>query len=77
MGIQKILLKFEPKSENLLGVLKEIQRENGYIGEKECEAAARYFSLPLARVYSVASFYDFLKTKNLPALLRKALQAGK
>jgi NADH-quinone oxidoreductase subunit E len=64
MGIQKILLKFEPKSENLLAVLKEIQKENKYIGKKECEAVAQYFSLPLARVFSTASFFDQLKTKK-------------
>jgi NADH-quinone oxidoreductase subunit E len=64
MGIQKILLKFEPKAENLLSVLKEIQKENGYIGKKECEAVAQYFALPLARVFSTASFFDQLKTKK-------------
>ena len=64
MGIQKILLKFEPKPENLLAALKEIQKENKYIGKKESEEAARYFSLPLARVFSVASFFDQLKTKK-------------
>jgi NADH-quinone oxidoreductase subunit E len=55
---------FEPKSENLLPVLKEIQKENGYIGKKESEAVAEYFSLPLARVFSAASFFDQLKTKK-------------
>ena len=64
MSIQKNLLKFEPKPENLLGALKEIEKENGYIGKNECEEAARYFSLPLARVYSTASFFDQLKTKK-------------
>jgi len=64
MGIQKILLKFEPKPENLLAALKEIQKENGYVGKKEGEAAAEYFSLPLAHVFSTASFFDQLKTKK-------------
>jgi NADH-quinone oxidoreductase subunit E len=64
MSLQKILLKFEPKPENLLAVLKEIQKENGGIEKKECEAVAQYFSLPLARVFSAASFFDQLKTKK-------------
>jgi NADH-quinone oxidoreductase subunit E len=64
MSVQKILLQLEPKSENLLAALKETQKESGYISEKECEKIAEYFSLPLARVYSVASFYDLLKTKK-------------
>jgi NADH-quinone oxidoreductase subunit E len=76
MGIQKILLKFEPKAENLLAVLKEIQKENGYIEKKECEAVAEYFSLPLARVYSTASFFDQLKTKKEPKKIIRICSGG-
>jgi NADH:ubiquinone oxidoreductase subunit E len=64
MGIQRILLKFEPKPENLLAALKEIQKENGCISEKEAKKVAAYFSLPLTRVYSAASFFDQLKTEK-------------
>lgn len=64
MSIQKILLRFEPKPQNLLAVLKEIQKDNQYIGKKECTEVAAYFSLSLARVYSTASFYDLLKTEK-------------
>ncbi len=76
MGIQKILLKFEPKSDNLLAALKEIQKENKYIGKKECEAVAEYFALPLARVYSVSSFFDQLKTKKEPKKIIKVCSGG-
>ena len=76
MGIQKILLKFEPKVENLLSALKEIQKENGYIGKKECEKAAQYFSLPLARVFSAASFFDQLKTKKEPKKIIRICSGG-
>lgn len=64
MSIQKILLQFEPRPEKLLPVLKKIQKEFGYIDEKDCERIAEYFSLSLARIYSTASFYDLLKTKK-------------
>jgi NADH-quinone oxidoreductase subunit E len=76
MGIQKILLKFEPKAENLLAALKEIQKENGYIEKKECEAVAEYFSLPLARVFSAASFFDQLKTKKESKKIIKICSGG-
>lgn len=76
MGTQKILLKFEPKVENLLAALKEIQKENGYIGKKECEAVADYFSLPLARVFSAASFFDQLKTKKESKKIIKICSGG-
>ena len=64
MSLQKILLSFKPKPENLLEVLKAIQKENKYIGEKECEKIAEYFSLPLARIYSFASFFDEIRTRR-------------
>jgi len=76
MSIQKILLKFEPKPENLLAALKEIQKENGYIEKKECEETARYFSLSLARVFSVASFFDFPKTKKESKKIIKICSGG-
>jgi NADH-quinone oxidoreductase subunit E len=64
MSLQKILVQFEPKPENLLAVLKAAQKENKYIGEKECEKIADYFSLPLARIYSFASFFNGIRTKK-------------
>lgn len=64
MSIQKILLEFEPKPENLLRVLKEIQKENKHISKNDCEKVANYFSFPLARVFSFASFFDDIKTKK-------------
>lgn len=76
MGIQKILLGFEPRPENLLPVLKEIQKENGYVGEKEAKKVAVYFSLPLAQVYSAASFYDQMKTKKEKKKIIKVCSGG-
>lgn len=76
MSIQKILLKFEPKPENLLAVIKEIQKENKYIEKKECEKIAKYFSLPLARVFSAASFFDQLKTKKESKKIIKICSGG-
>ena len=43
MSLQKILLRYKPKPENLLRALEEIQKENKYIGKKECEKIAEYF----------------------------------
>jgi NADH-quinone oxidoreductase subunit E len=64
MSIEKILLELEPKPENLLRAIKEIQKENKFISKEECEKVAKYFSLPLARVFSLASFFDEVKTKK-------------
>lgn len=64
MPLQKILLRYEPKPENLLRVLKIIQKENKFVGKEECEQVAKYFSLPLARVYSLISFFDEIRTRK-------------
>ena len=76
MGIQKILLGFGPKPENLLPALREIQKENKYVGERECKKVAEYFSLPLVRVFSVASFYDLVKTKRESKKIIKVCSGG-
>jgi NADH:ubiquinone oxidoreductase subunit E len=76
MSLQKILLKYEPKPENLLRVLKEIQKENKYIREEECKKIAKYFSLPLARVYSFASFFDEIQTKESAKKIIRVCSGG-
>jgi len=64
MSLQKILLQFEPKPENLLRALKAAQKENKYIEKKDCQEIAEYFSVPLARIYSFASFFSEIRTKK-------------
>lgn len=69
MTVEKILLAFEPKLENLLPALKKINTYFGYIGEQEAQKSADYFSVPLSKVYETASFYDLLKIKKQPPLV--------
>ncbi len=64
MFLQKILLRYEPKPENILPVLKEIQKENKYLELKDCQKVAEYFSVSLARVVSLASFFDEIRLKK-------------
>lgn len=76
MSLQKILLQHEPKPENLLKVLKELQKENKSIEIKECREVAKYFSLPLARVYSTASFFDEIVVKKSGKTVIKVCSGG-
>lgn len=76
MSIQKILLEIEPNPENLLRSLKEIQKKNKYIDREECQIIAEYFDMPLARVFSVASFYDLLETKKESKKIVKVCSGG-
>jgi NADH-quinone oxidoreductase subunit E len=62
--IEKILLEYEPNSQNLLTVLKKISAIFGYINMEEAQKVADYFSLPLSQVFETASFYDAIKVKK-------------
>ena len=76
MSLQKILLDFKPEPENLLPVIKEIQKKNKYVSKEDCEKVAKYFSLPLARVFSAASFFDEIKTKKSAKKIIKVCSGG-
>jgi NADH:ubiquinone oxidoreductase subunit E len=64
MPLKKILLSFKPEPDNLLPALKEIQKRNQYVSQSDCEEVAEYFSLPLARIFSAASFFDEIRTEK-------------
>lgn len=65
----KILLEFDPEIKNLLPALKKISAAFSYVSLKEAEEVARYFSIPLSKVYETASFYDQIKVKKQPDLV--------
>jgi len=67
--VEKILLDFNPELKNLLPALKRIGAGFGYVGEKEAQKVADYFSVPLSKVFETASFYDLVKIKKQPSLL--------
>ncbi len=61
---EKILLKYEPNSQNLLAVLKKVSATFNYVSAKDAQKIADYFSLPLSQVFETASFYDTIKVKK-------------
>lgn len=69
MTIQKILLGFEPKRENLLKAVNEINHQMGCFDERAAQKVAHYFEMAPAAVYSAASFYDEIQTKKKIPLL--------
>ena len=44
----------------LIPILQDVQRERGYLPAPELKRVARRLSIPLSRVYSVATFYRSL-----------------
>lgn len=53
-----IIAKYEYKSEKLIPILQEIQKEYRYLPEKVLSYVATLLRIPPARVFGVASFYS-------------------
>ena len=69
MTVQKNLLEFESRAENLLPALKKISAVFGYVSEKDINIIAEYFYLSPAKVFETASFYNQINTKQPPQIL--------
>lgn len=69
--VEKILLEYDPKANNLLPVLKRINAGFGYVSKENAQKVAEYFSLPLSKVFETASFYDLISTQKQPLLVVK------
>jgi NADH-quinone oxidoreductase subunit E len=63
MTIQKILLEFDPKPENLLPLLERVSEFFGFVSPEQATLIAEYFSLPESKVFETASFYDSIGVK--------------
>ncbi len=44
--------------ENLLQLLQEIQRAQGYLTDNDIRCVGRYLRMPVSRIYSIATFYN-------------------
>lgn len=57
--IEAILGKFPNNDrENLLPILQDVQREEGYIPEEAVVKVSAYLKIPTSKVYAVSTFYD-------------------
>jgi len=65
MKIDTILSKYEPKSENLIQILHDIQdhTEGNYLKEDDLEKVADYLKIPKSRVNGVVEFYSMFSKK--------------
>jgi NADH-quinone oxidoreductase subunit E len=57
-GLEGILTDREERAENLIPVLQGIQSEFHYLPEEALRDVSRRFSIPLTRVFHVATFYS-------------------
>jgi len=61
VSIKKILLKYEPKRQNVLPVFEEVSKTEGFISQKDMGDICDYFSISKTQGYAAASFFGDLK----------------
>ncbi len=58
-SIEGILHKYQAgKKDNLIPLLQDIQKETGLLTDSTLNEVSRYLSIPLNKIYGVATFYD-------------------
>lgn len=55
--LKAIFDSFEGKSEELIPLLQQVQKECGYLPEEAMLEIARFIGIPESRVYAVTTFY--------------------
>ena len=56
-AVDKICGKYAGKSEQLIGILQDVQGEYNYLPREAIERVATKLEVPLSRVYAVATFF--------------------
>jgi NADH-quinone oxidoreductase subunit E len=57
--IDDILIKYPEPTGQILSVLEDIQAINGYLSQEILSQVAEKINIPVAKLYSVATFYSF------------------
>ena len=57
-AIDRILKKYDYEHSSIIAILQDLQGEENYLPEKDLEHISERLSLPLARIYRIASFYN-------------------
>jgi NADH-quinone oxidoreductase subunit E len=61
--VNAVLAKYQNDSSMLVGILQDIQAELNYLPREALEMTAEVLSIPLSRVYSVATFFKAFSLK--------------
>ena len=77
MNREKILEKYEPQADNLLGILHDIQNasEEHYLTDDDLHAVADFLGLAYSFVYGVATFYTMYSLKPRGRYLIRVCQS--
>lgn len=56
--VREIIDRHDCDPSNLIAIMQEIQAEHNYLSEESLTLVAEMLKLPIAKVYSVATFYE-------------------
>jgi len=62
-AVREILGRYEPRKNNVMGVLQDVQARFGYVPEEACALIARTLRVPLSQIFGVLTFYGFFRLK--------------
>ena len=57
-AIDRILGKYDQEHSSIIGILQDLQEEENYLPEKDLEYIAERLSMPMTRIYRIATFYN-------------------
>ena len=57
-AIDQILEKYESEHSSIITMLQDLQEEENYLPEKDLEYISDRLSMPLTRIYRIATFYN-------------------
>ena len=61
--IDEIIKRYKNPSGKILGILEDIQAKKSYLPRKDLEYISKKLKIPLASLYSIATFYSFFNLK--------------
>jgi NADH-quinone oxidoreductase subunit E len=57
-AIDRILRKHDYEHSSIIAMLQDVQEEQNYLPEKDLEYLSEKLSMPLAKIYRIATFYN-------------------
>jgi NADH-quinone oxidoreductase subunit E len=57
-AIDQILKKYDYEHSSIIGILQDLQEKENYLPEKDLAYISERLSMPLTRVYRIATFYN-------------------
>lgn len=62
--IEEIISKYPSPTGKILGILEDIQEIEGYLSKESLRYVSKRLKVPLASLYSLATFYSFFNLKK-------------